>query len=104
MTDLASTITELRSRLGLSQLDLADRFGVDRSTLSRWETGVTEPRGAARKLLDAMLAENPDHPQPGSVIVGGEAAALGHDGETAADGRSGHAISADAALRAEAGQ
>lgn len=98
MTDLASTITGLRSRLGLSQLDLAVRFGVDRSTLSRWETGVTEPRGAARKLLDAMLAENPAQSQAGAEVIGG--GSLAHDGETAADGRSGHAISADAALRA----
>lgn len=48
--------------------------------------------------------QRPPQDQPGSEIIGGEGAALGHDGETAADGRSGHAISADAALRAEVGR
>ncbi|MCC4299469.1 hypothetical protein [Aurantimonas coralicida] len=56
----------------------------------------------------AVWPEDVDRPtqesQAGSEIVGGEDAALAHDGETAADSRSGHAISADAALRAEAGR
>lgn len=82
---------------------MADRFGVDRSTLSRWESGVSRPRGAALKLLEALLAEA-DQSQAGTAIIGGEGAALGHVGETAAGGRSGHAISADVALRAEAGR
>ncbi|MCD1644302.1 helix-turn-helix domain-containing protein [Aurantimonas coralicida] len=101
MTEFSSTITRLRSSLGLKQTAMADRFGVDRSTLSRWESGVSRPRGAALKLLEAMLAEAAQS-QARSEIVG--RGGLGHDGETAAGGRSGHAISADAALRAEAGR
>lgn len=47
-------IKALRQRLQLTQDGLADEIGVDRSNVSRWEAGVTKPRGAALKLLDAI--------------------------------------------------
>jgi transcriptional regulator with XRE-family HTH domain len=34
-----------RLRSGLSELDVAKVVGVDRSTISRWESGQREPRG-----------------------------------------------------------
>jgi HTH-type transcriptional regulator/antitoxin HipB len=38
--DLGRTITEARALTGLSQTDLADRTGLDRSYLSRMEGGL----------------------------------------------------------------
>lgn len=37
------SITELRQRLGLSQVSMAARIGVPKNTVSRWETGETMP-------------------------------------------------------------
>ena len=37
------SITELRQRLGLSQARMAERLGVPKNTVSRWETGETTP-------------------------------------------------------------
>jgi transcriptional regulator with XRE-family HTH domain len=44
----------LRSALRLSQQALADELGVRQQTVSEWETGVYEPRGASVKLLDIV--------------------------------------------------
>jgi DNA-binding transcriptional regulator YiaG len=35
----------IRRDAGLSQVDLAQSIGVDRATVSRWETGTRRPRG-----------------------------------------------------------
>ena len=40
---LAKKMIELRKQNGLSQQDLADRLGVSRQALSRWETGAVQP-------------------------------------------------------------
>ena len=40
-----------RGALKLTQQQLADRIGAQRHTVSRWETGENEPRGANLKLL-----------------------------------------------------
>ena len=32
-----------RKRVGLSQLDLAARLGIDKSTVNRWEAGTRSP-------------------------------------------------------------
>ena len=37
------SIAELRQRLGLSQAEMAQRIGVPKNTVSRWETGATTP-------------------------------------------------------------
>ena len=52
----AERIARLRARLGLTQVDFADELGVRQQTVSEWETGRYEPRGASAKLL-GMLAE-----------------------------------------------
>lgn len=47
-------IAELRRKLELSQDQLAEKLGVNRSNVSRWERGETRPRGPVCKLLDTL--------------------------------------------------
>jgi len=47
-------IVELRKRLGLTQGGLAERIGVSRETVSRWEKGHYTPEGAAAKALTEL--------------------------------------------------
>ncbi len=44
-------IRELRERSGLSQAAFARRLGVRQQTVSEWETGRYEPRGASLTVL-----------------------------------------------------
>ena len=112
------TLSEWRSELGKSLAETAALLGIGGAnaarTLQRYERGerpcpldlalaverLTGGRVAPSSFQQARRDRAAVQDQPGSEIVGGKGAALGHDGETAADGRSGHAISADAALRA----
>lgn len=50
------TIREARQRLGLTQVELADRTGLDQTTVSGYETGdIGRPRRATlRKLARAL--------------------------------------------------
>jgi transcriptional regulator with XRE-family HTH domain len=41
----------LRQKLGLTQEEFAEAIGTHRVTVARWETGVSEPKGAALKNL-----------------------------------------------------
>jgi DNA-binding transcriptional regulator YiaG len=52
----AADVLALRRRLGLSQAALAEELGVRQQTVSEWETGRYQPRGASARLL-GMLAE-----------------------------------------------
>lgn len=47
-------IRTIRIDLGLSQRELAEEIGVAPSNVSRWESGLTKPRGPAVKLLRAL--------------------------------------------------
>jgi DNA-binding transcriptional regulator YiaG len=53
----AQLIREAREKVGESQRAFAERFGVDQSTLHRWETDGPPTRGPARKALERELAE-----------------------------------------------
>ncbi len=53
----AERVLALRKRLGLSQAALAEEMGVRQQTVSEWETGRYQPRGATVRLL-GMLAES----------------------------------------------
>jgi transcriptional regulator with XRE-family HTH domain len=44
-----------RSRAGLTQDEIARLLRVTRPTVTRWEAGTIEPRGAARLLYSALL-------------------------------------------------
>lgn len=54
-------IRELRKAKKLSQQELADKLGVDRSTIAKWETGTNSPRTnklhQLAKVLDCSLEE-----------------------------------------------
>ena len=68
--DLVGKLKRLRSTLGLSQEQLADRLGIDESTVAGWERGENTPVGAYRKLLedfiyfDGLSPARPDAARP----------------------------------------
>ncbi len=49
-------IQNLRCHLGLTQRELSDRLGTRQQTISEWETGMYQPRGASATLL-SIIAE-----------------------------------------------
>ena len=49
-------IQSFRRHLGLTQRQLADRLGTRQQTISEWETGMYQPRGASSTLL-SIIAE-----------------------------------------------
>ncbi len=50
-------VQRARQRLGLSQDQFADAFGVSASTLRKWEQGQRSPTGAARTLMKIIERE-----------------------------------------------
>ncbi len=49
-------IRALRRHLGLTQAELAGQLGTRQQTISEWEIGMYQPRGASAKLL-SIVAE-----------------------------------------------
>ena len=49
-------IQSLRRHLGLTQRKLAEKLGTRQQTISEWETGMYQPRGASATLL-SIIAE-----------------------------------------------
>jgi DNA-binding transcriptional regulator YiaG len=52
----AGSIQSLRRHLGLTQNELSQKLGTRQQTISEWETGIYEPRGASATLL-SIVAE-----------------------------------------------
>ncbi len=50
-------IKKLRESLGLSTQELADKFGVARYTINRWERGITKPHPVFEKMLEKLKKE-----------------------------------------------
>lgn len=53
----AERVAGLRSALALSQAAFAAELGVRQQTVSEWETGRYQPRGASARML-GVLAES----------------------------------------------
>lgn len=49
-------IGALRRHLGLTQRELAEKLGTRQQTISEWEIGLYQPRGASSTLL-SIIAE-----------------------------------------------
>ena len=49
-------IKQGRETAGLSQEELAEKIGVSRQAVSKWELGLSEPRGANRNALCELLS------------------------------------------------
>jgi DNA-binding transcriptional regulator YiaG len=52
-------IQALRHHMGLTQQEMAGQLGTRQQTISEWETGMYQPRGASVTLL-TMIAEKVD--------------------------------------------
>src|SRR5271165_5433471 len=50
-------VKQVRSKLGLSQSDFAETFGINAATLRNWEQGRRQPDGPARVLLTIIDRE-----------------------------------------------
>jgi DNA-binding transcriptional regulator YiaG len=50
----AEQVRRLRAALRLSQQALAEELGVRQQTISEWETGLYQPRGASARMLDVV--------------------------------------------------
>lgn len=52
-----------RERLGESQAQFGERFGVDQSTIHRWETDGISDRGTTKLAVERVLADISSPPQ-----------------------------------------
>lgn len=57
----AKKMIELRKQQNLSQQDLADRLGVSRQAISRWETGAVQPLADSVKSLAQVFQVSTDY-------------------------------------------
>jgi DNA-binding transcriptional regulator YiaG len=54
----AKQIRDARERLKESQIEFGRRFGVDQSTIHRWETNGPPKRGSAKLMIEQFLARD----------------------------------------------
>ena len=52
--DIAITVRDLRTKLKLSQEELAQRLNVSFATVNRWENGKAQPQGTARDAIKQL--------------------------------------------------
>jgi transcriptional regulator with XRE-family HTH domain len=62
------TIRALRKYLKLSQNAFSNQLGVRQQTVSEWETGVYEPRGASNTLLNMIAMSTGFSPATGDLL------------------------------------
>src|SRR5205823_6301168 len=64
-------VRNLRSRLNLSQEQLASRLNVSFATVNRWESGKVEPQKAQREAVQRLIDEitGEDSPDPAAVVA-----------------------------------
>lgn len=58
MRDYQNALIELRSKLNISQEELAKLLKVSFSSVNRWENGHFEPTKIVKFRLDKLLEEN----------------------------------------------
>ncbi|MBI4331125.1 MAG: helix-turn-helix domain-containing protein [Chloroflexi bacterium] len=66
---MLTTVADLRRRLGLTQAEFAERVGVNRVTISRWENGRVRPTPLALRALSCQSV--PAHSQQPSDGMAG---------------------------------
>lgn len=54
----AEAVRELRTALGLTQSEFAERVGTRQQTISEWETGASTPRRMSQRLLRLVAEES----------------------------------------------
>ena len=57
---LAANLRQQRKKVGLTQIELADKLGVSIATLRRWESGETAPTGTRIVEIANLLKISPD--------------------------------------------
>jgi len=53
----ADGVQALRRHLGYTQQQMADELGTRQQTISEWETGRYQPRGASARLLTVVAEQ-----------------------------------------------
>ena len=67
---LGEKLLDLRKKSGLSQEDVAEKLGVSRQTVSKWETDQTVPELIKAKLLSELYNVSYDYLISGTPIGG----------------------------------
>lgn len=67
---LGEKLLDLRKKAGLSQEDVAEKLGVSRQTVSKWETDQTVPELIKAKLLSQLYSVSYDYLISGNQIGG----------------------------------
>lgn len=67
---LGEKLLDLRKKAGLSQEEVADKLGVTRQTVSKWETDQTVPELIKAKLLSQLYNVSYDYLISGSAVGG----------------------------------
>lgn len=57
---MINTIKEKREAVGLTQAELAEKIGVDTSTVCLWESGKREPKFTSVMKMAKVFACSPD--------------------------------------------
>lgn len=73
-TDTVAALRAIRSKLNLTQEQLAERLGVSFATVNRWEGGVNAPQKAAQEAISALAREagvDLENGETPGVTVGG---------------------------------
>lgn len=58
---LGNTLCYLRKEMSLTQKSISDRLGVDRSTYSNYERGITEPDSGRIRILADIFGVSVDY-------------------------------------------
>ena len=77
----AQRVRALRRHLGYTQQQLSDELGTRQQTVSEWETGMYQPRGASARLL-SLIAERAafTYDETGGTGIGGGSSPAGGSG------------------------